>query len=311
MRIIFFGASKFAVFSLDALTAARHEIAAVVCPPDKRSGRGLKLCPVPVKESALKKGLNILEPESPNTDRGFWAKLKALNADVFAVVAYGHILSKEILDMPNIFAVNLHPSLLPKYRGAAPINWAIINGDEKTGVSVIKMTDKMDAGPVLYQEEEVIAEEDTSVSLGKRLSEKGASALKKVISLIETKKISFCKQNDKEVTFAPKLNKEDARLNFKIPAFQLHNRIRGMADWPVAFAFFAGKKIQITGSYYAHEEQSVYEASYITKITARAIHVATTEGVLLIKQVKPQGKKEMPAADFVRGYHLKEGDKFD
>ncbi|MFH1856886.1 MAG: methionyl-tRNA formyltransferase [Candidatus Omnitrophota bacterium] len=308
MRIVFFGSSQFSVPSLKALADARYDIAAVVTPPDKKAGRGLKIRPTEVKEFSLERGFFVLQPSHPNKDKNFLKNLKELKADVFAVVAYGHILSGEIIDMPHFFTINLHPSLLPKYRGSAPINWVLINGDEKTGVSIIKVIKQMDAGPVIYQQEEKIFKDDTAVSLGQRLAEKGAEALVKAVSLIETGKIIFISQNEEVVTFAPKLKKEDALINFKLPAHVLYNKIRGMAGWPTAFTFFKNKRVELLETDYEKIKTECFP-SVIVDISKENIKVAAGEEILVIKKVKPEGKKEMPAADFARGCRLKKGDK--
>lgn len=310
MKVIFFGSSQFALPSLNALTNTHCEILAVITPPDKKAGRGLKISPSVLKEFALKKGIPVLQPEFPNKDEAFLNKLKELNADVFAVVSYGHILNENILDMPFFFSVNLHPSLLPKYRGAAPINWPIINGDKETGASIIKMTRGMDAGPIIYQETEEISSDDTAVSLSQRLSQKGAEALVKSLALIESGKVILKPQAEGEVSFAPKLQKEDGHINFNLTVLELHNKIRGMLGWPTAFTFFNGRRIELLESGY-EEKKSGSSPSEIIEISKEEIKAAAGSGILIIKRVKPEGKKDMTAGDFARGWRLKKGDKFE
>lgn len=310
MKIIFFGSSQFALPSLKSISETDHDVLGVVTQPDKKAGRGLKIAQTVIKAFALEKGIPVLQPGSPNKDEAFLKRLKELRADVFVVVSYGHILSENIFDMPFFFSINLHPSLLPKYRGAAPINWAIINGDTNTGVSVIKMTREMDAGPIICQETEEISDEDTAVSLSQRLSQKGAGVLVKSLSLMENCKVILKLQAEGMVSFAPKLKKEDGRINFNLTALELHNRIRGMLGWPTAFTFFCGKRIELLES--GHEEiKSSFLPSEIIELGREEIKVAAGDGILIIKRVKPEGKKEMPAGDFARGYRLKKGDKFD
>jgi methionyl-tRNA formyltransferase len=309
MRIVFFGSSQFALPSLKAIVDTQHRILAVVTPPDRRAGRGLKLRPTTVKEFSIKKGLFLLQPENPNKDEVFIEKLKSFKADVFVVVSYGFILGKHILDIPGFFAINLHPSLLPKYRGAAPINWAIINGEKKTGISVIKMTEKMDGGPIIYQSEEEISTYDTSLSLGIRLSQKGAQALVETLSLIEKNKVNLRPQEEEKASFAPKLKKEDAHIDFNLPAWDLHNKVRGMLDWPVAFTFLKDKRIELLETDF-EKEKIDYLPSKIIDIGRNHIKVSTGKGILIIKKLKPEGKKEMSASDFARGYRLKKGDNF-
>lgn len=310
MKVIFFGSSQFALPSLKALFETHRDVLALVTPPDKKAGRGLKISPSALKEFALEKGIPVLQPESPNKDEAFLERLKSFKADVFVVVSYGHILNEKILTLPHIFSINLHPSLLPKYRGAAPINWAVINGDKKTGVSIIKMTKKMDAGPIIYQETQDISDDDTTVSLGLRLAQKGAEALVKSLELLENGKVILKPQDETKVYFAPKLEKQDGCINFCLPAVELHNKIRGMLGWPTAFTFFFGKKIEVLESGY-EENKTAGSASEIIEMGKEEIKTATGRGVLIIKKVKPEGKKEMTAGDFARGWRLKKGDKFE
>jgi len=309
MKVVFFGSSKFSLPSLIALAKTEHEVVAVITPPDKKGGRGLKLRPTAVKDYALKNSLEILQPQNPSKDKGFESKLKKFNAEVFIIISYGHILSSYVLNLANSFAINVHPSLLPKYRGAAPVNWAIINGDKKTGITIFKVTEKVDAGPIIYQEEEDILKEDNSVSLGKRLSEKAPKVLLKSLSMIKQGSVKLVPQQAKEATFAPKLKKKDGLINFNQPAYKLHNKIKGMLDWPTAFTFFRGKRIEILKSNF-DKAQSNYPTSTVIDVGSQGIKVATKEGILLMERLKPEGKKEISACDFARGYRVKEGDSF-
>ena len=309
MRIVFFGSSQFAVPCLKAITEAHHQILAVATATDKKAGRGLKLCRTKIKDLCLEKNFYILQPQNPNKDKAFVNTLRELKADAFVVVSYGCILSEDILGIPHFFAINLHPSLLPKYRGAAPINWAIINGEQKTGISVIKMTKKIDAGPIIYQQEDEISREDTIFSLGERLSQEGALAVVKTLSLMESGKITFKAQEEEKVSFAPRLKKEDARIDFNLPALNLHNRIRGMLNWPVAFTFFKNKRIELLISDY-EEKKTNCPASQIIEIAGEHIKISTGDGILIVKKVKPEGKREMPVCDFARGHGMREGDNF-
>lgn len=309
MKIVFFGSGEFALTSLKALTDTCHQIMAVVTPSDKKAGRGLKVTPVPVKQFALEKKIAVFQPECPNTQTVFFNNLKKIKADVFVVVSYGHILNKRIIGLPRFFSINLHPSLLPEYRGAAPINWAVINGDKKTGVSVIKMTAKMDAGPLLCQKEEIIFKKDTSISLAGRLAELGKKVLIESLDLIEDGRAVLIPQEEEKATWAPKLTKEDALIDFNLPAEKLYNKIRGLAGWPTAYTFFNNKRIEILEADYEFGGAGALPAQ-IVEVSDSEVRTAAGEGILILKRVKPEGKREMPAPDFARGARLKKGDKF-
>lgn len=311
MKIVFFGSGDFALPSLKALADTYHQIMAVVTPVDKKAGRGLKLTPVPVKQFALEKKMTVFQPAHPNTEAVFFNNLKKIKADVFVVVSYGHILNKRIIDLPNFFSINLHPSLLPEYRGAAPINWAVINGDEKTGISVIKMTAKMDAGPLLCQKEEIILKKDTSLSLAGRLAELGKEVLIESLDLIENGQAVLIPQEEKKATLAPKLTKEDAWVDFNLPAEKLYNKIRGIAGWPTAYTFFNNKRIEILEADYEFGigNGAGLAPGQVVEVTNSVVKILTGEGRLILKKIRPEGKKEMTASDFARGARLKIGEK--
>lgn len=231
MNIIFLGSAQFAVPSLKILLSTNHRISCVVTQPDRQKGRGLSIAGTPVKTTASEAGLKLYQPKDVNTPEAIKI-LKNLNPDLLVVIAYGQILSQEILNIPKLFAVNLHASILPKYRGAAPINRAIINGESATGVTIIKMVRQMDAGPVILQKAVDISETDTSVTLEEKLSDIGAHLLLQSLKLIENGEYKLIPQDEAKVIFAPKLKKEDGLIKWDKPAQDIYNLIRGCIVWP-------------------------------------------------------------------------------
>ena len=244
MNIAFFGSSEFAVPSLIALKASGYEISCVVTQPDRKKGRGLSLTVTPVKGLAQKNEVKIYQPLSINTPEDI-KFLKSLNADLFVVMAYGQILSPEVLNIPRILAINAHASLLPKYRGAAPINWALIKGEKKTGVTIMKMVEEMDAGPIILQEGVDIRDEDTAITLEDELSRIAAGLIIEAIRSIEDNNYKLIPQPKEDVSFAPKLKKEDGRINWNKSALEISNLIRGCVGWPGAFSFYKDKRLKI------------------------------------------------------------------
>ena len=233
MKIVFFGSSEFAVPSLELLLKSQHDVLAVVTQPDREKGRDRVLAPTPVKEAASKEGIKVLQPENVN-DPSFSEVLKKLSADLFVVVAFGQILAKDTLDIPELYSINLHASMLPKYRGAGPVNWTIIKGETKTGLTIIKMNERMDAGDIMLQRKVPIEAEDTAKSLSSRLSYLGGVLVLDAIRFIELDKIKFKRQPKKAGVLAPKLKKEDGLINWGKPAKEVRNRIRGCTPWPGA-----------------------------------------------------------------------------
>ena len=226
MRIVFFGSSKFALPFLKKLIESGHEVVCVVTQPDKKGGRGMHLSITPVKDSAEQFGLKIYQPSDVKASE-VREYLKKFSADLFVVIAYGQILPQEILDIPKFFSVNVHASLLPKYRGAAPLNWSIIKGEKTTGVTVIKMDSSMDTGPVISQEKVLLNEADTAQSLGERLSNIGSELLLDTIKSIEEGKFELTPQNASEATMAPKMKKENGMIDWSVSAESIFNLVRG------------------------------------------------------------------------------------
>jgi methionyl-tRNA formyltransferase len=309
MNIVFFGSANFSVPSLKALLNAGHRISCVLTQPDRQKGRGLQIAETPIKKIAKDVSLNIYQPQRVNTDEVI-KFLEYLSPDLFVVVAYGQILSQEILDIPKIFSINAHASLLPKYRGAAPINRAIINGDNKTGITIIKMIDKMDAGPIILQKTLDINEDDTSVTLEEKLSSLAAQLLMDAIRSIENKDYHLTMQDETRVSFAPKLQKKDGQINWDKSAQDIYNLIRGCLGWPDAFTYYNGKLLKIhRASVCPFARLPVCPLpGEIIKVSGEGIVVATGRDNLIIEELQIEGKRIMQAGEFIAGHKIRVGE---
>ena len=299
MKILFMGTPSFAVPTLEEL-AKNYEIVGVVCQPDKPAGRGKKLTPPPVKVTAQRLGLRVFQPERIKT---FIETLKDLKPDLIVVVAYGKILPKEIIYSPPYKTLNLHASLLPKYRGASPIHRALIAGERETGNTVMLVTEKMDAGDILAQEKVAIEEEDNLFTLSEKLSKKGAKLLSRTIPLWVEGKIKPIPQREELATYAPPVQKEEMRICWKADAESVRNRIRGL--YPNAFTFFRGQRIKILKASLTDGEGQPGEV-----LNGADLIVACGKGALKVEElISPKGKR-MSGKDFCRGYRPKEGELF-
>lgn len=309
MNIVFFGSGDFAVTVFKGLIGSRHAIAACVTQPDRPKGRHLKVEASGVKTEAVRHRLAVMEPAHLKSS-DFIESLKGCNADLFVVVSYGHILPKEILLLPKIFCINIHPSLLPKYRGAAPINWAVINGDEKTGVSIIKMDLLMDAGEIISQMEVMIDKSDTSISLTEKLSVVSVGLLLKTLEAIENNTHTLTRQNPSQATLAPKLTKQHGLIHWHESAVKIHNLVRGLLPWPGAFTCCSGKLLKILETKALDVEPKDALPGEIIGISAREIVVMTGRGALGILRVHPESSREMDIKSFMAGHKLGIGFKF-
>jgi methionyl-tRNA formyltransferase len=308
MRIIFFGTPEFAVPSLQALIDSGEKIVAVVTQPDRVKGRGHKLSQPPVKENALSKGIPVIQPSDIRTS-GFYEELSGFKPDIIIVVAYGKIVPLSILRLPPAGCVNVHASLLPQYRGAAPIQWALINGEEKTGITTMLMDEGLDTGDMLLTEEVAIDDEDNAYTLSQRLSQVGASLLVETLKGMQNSMLKPVPQRGK-ASFAPPLKKENGRINWSLSARDIFNLIRGTFPWPGAYCYLNGEKLHIIRAKAEHDSING-PVGRITQISGSEIRVNTGAGTLAITEVKPEGKTIMPAAAFVNGRHLKEGAAFE
>jgi len=309
MRVIFMGTPTFALPSLKRLVEGGHEVVLVVTQPDRRAGRGLRLQPPPVKVAAEALGLPVLQPETLK-DEAVIARLRDLASDVLVVAAYGRFIPKAILDIPRLGCYNVHPSLLPRFRGPAPIHRVLMAGEEKTGVTIIRMDEGMDTGPILLQKVTPILPEDTAGSLEDRLAVLGAEALVEALWLVEKNEAVLVPQEHGLATYAPKLREEEGRLRWAWEARRLHNLIRGFSPEPGAYTFFRGKRLKILRSALVSEEEGGQPGT-ILAVGKEGLVVATGRGALRLLEVQPEGRRRMTAAEFARGAHLRIGEALD
>jgi methionyl-tRNA formyltransferase len=306
MRIVFMGTPKFAVPSLEILLKNGYEISAVVTAPDKPRGRGQQVSFTPIKEFAINHGLSILQPEKMR-DEQFISALRSLNPDLIVVVAF-RILPPEVFSLPSCGSFNLHASLLPKYRGAAPINWAIINGDKETGVTSFFLKEKVDTGSILLQEVLTIDENETAGELHDRLSELGSRVVLHSVQLIESGRVQARPQDESLASPAPKIFKDDCRIQWHKTAVELHNIIRGLSPHPCAWTVHHGKNIKLYKSILL--EKSIVSPGTVVEVTNESLCIGTGKGVLSIIEIQQEGKKRLGIKEFLRGYPISEGDLF-
>ncbi|MEW6001149.1 MAG: methionyl-tRNA formyltransferase [Nitrospirota bacterium] len=306
MRIVFFGTPSFSVPSLVKLLDSGEKVIAVVTQPDKRKGRSSVPFPPPVKELALSKGLKILQPVKIK-EPSFLIELSNMKPEIIVVVAFGKILSSEILKLPPFGCVNVHASLLPEYRGAAPIQWAIINGGKKTGITTMLMDEGLDTGDILLQEEVEIADTDNAETLGKRLAETGASLLIKTIEGLRDGTIKPIPQIGTP-SYAPTFKKEDGKIDWSKTAREIFNFVRGMYPWPGVYCYLNMERIKITK---VRVLEGFGKPGRIEKDREKEFIVGTGEGLISITELQPEGKRPMSAADFLHGRRIKEGTFFD
>lgn len=311
MKIIFFGSSHFAVPALEALIKSIDEVCCVVTQPDKKRGRHLHLGWTDVKVAAKEAGLEVFQTENINS---FAAQeyLTRYHADLFVIIAYGQILSQAILDIPKVFALNLHASLLPKYRGAAPINWAIMAGEETTGLTIIQVTRKMDSGPMLIQKKVAIDKGDDSITLEDKLRRLGADLLLEALSEIKNNTYKLTTQDEKKVVFAPKLKKDDGYIDWARPAAEICNLVRGSLPWPGAFTYYKGKLLKIykVRCLEDFKPQGVFRYTEVAEVMKDEIIVLTGKGALAIEELQPEGARRLSAKEFIIGHKIKRGDVF-
>ncbi len=308
LRIIFMGTPDFAVPTLQALLDSPDEVITVICQPDRKRGRGKKLSPPPVKVLAEQAGIPVLQPTKIRTDE-FLDTIRELRPDLIIVTAYGRILPGSLLNLPPLGTINVHGSLLPRYRGAAPIQWAVIKGETETGVTIMQMDEGMDTGDILLPVTLPINENDTSGSLFDKLSVLGGKALIKAIGLLKEGRLVPIKQDDSLATEAPMLNKEMGHLDWNRDAAELHCLIRGLDPWPSAYGFLAEKRFRFFKPQVVAAR--VEEApGTLCRADKEGILVATGQNYLLIREIQPEGKKRMSVQSCLCGLQLPIGEKF-
>ena len=310
MRLIFMGTPEFAIASLEKLTQSRHEMVGVVTVPDKPKGRGRKLSESPVKTFAREHDLKILTPGNLK-DEGFVQTLRELSPDLMMVVAF-RILPEVVFIIPAKGTINLHASLLPKYRGAAPINWAIMNGETKSGLTTFYIKKKVDTGNMIMQREVEIDAEENFGEVHDRMAQIGAEVLLETVDLIERGEVEATRQDDALATPAPKITPEHCRIDWSRKAVEIRNQIRGLAPSPGAFALFRGKILKIFKAQVVEDRSSSGNLGEVVETEKKeSLRVRTGSGILSLLEVQPEGKRRMTVEEFVRGYRVQPEEKLE
>jgi methionyl-tRNA formyltransferase len=306
-RLIFMGTPDFALPCLKALLQAEEEVVAVYTQPDRPRGRGQKICPSPIKELAVDSRLPVFQPKTLR-DAPVLSQLAEHKPDLLIVVAYGLILPQEVLDVPTWGTVNVHASLLPKYRGAAPIQWAIIKGEKETGVTTMRLDAGLDTGDLLYQQPLAILGTDTTQSLQDRLSEAGATLLVQTLSALRQGTLVPFPQDPRLASYAPPLKKEQGEINWELPAREINGWIRGLTPWPGAFTFCRGKRLLLhLASTETENDRGILGS--IHSLPDGLIRVQTGQGLLVLKEVQLEGHRRVSSQEFLKGFPLKIGDR--
>jgi methionyl-tRNA formyltransferase len=313
MLLVFCGTPSFAVPTLERLIGAGHSVPLVVTQPDRPRGRGMEVAVSPVKDAAIRLGIAVLQPATIKNNAEFRDQLAAIKPDAIIVVGYGHIIPQWIIDLPRLGNLNLHASLLPKYRGAAPIQWAIANGESITGVTTMRIDAGLDTGDILMQREIPIGPDDTAETLGPNLASIGADLMVETLRGLENGQVRPAPQDHSQATLAPILKKEDGRMDFARSANDLFNRLRGFQPWPGAFTIFKGKTLQV------HRARPLQHAVQLTpgEVAVEGTHLFVgcgenkakdTDTALELVEIQLEGKRRMTAQEFINGYRPKSGD---
>jgi len=306
LKVVFMGTPDFAVPSLKALHEAGYEIPLVITQPDKPAGRGKKITPPPVKVLAESLEIPVYQPEKVKGNEELIEKLKEISPDLIVVAAYGKILPDEILNLPKFRCINVHASLLPEYRGASPIQSALLDGKEKTGVTIMLISPELDAGDIISQREVPIEKSDNAQTLHDKLAKVGAELLVETIPLYVSGELKPVPQDSSKATYCKPITKEMGRIDWNLPAEKIFNMVRAFTPWPSAYTTFRGKRVKITK---AEPIDGTGEPGKIIKAD-RELVVATGKGALKIEKLKPEGKKEISGEEFIRGYRIQTGDFF-
>ena len=304
MKVIFMGTPDFSVGTLEALIAAGHEITLAVTQPDKPKGRGKSMQYPPVKEAALEHGIEVYQPRRVREPECI-EYLRKYEADIIVVVAFGQILPKKILEMPKHGCINVHASLLPKYRGAAPIQWAVINGEKRTGVTTMRMDEGLDTGDMILKEEVELDKEETGGSLFERLAKTGAALCVKTLKAIEEGTAAYTPQNQEDATHTTIIKKQLGEMDFTKPAEELERLVRGLNPWPSAYTFLNGKTLKVWRASVL-ERESGKKPGFI-EVGKSTIAVQTGKGMLQLEEIQLEGKKRMQTDAFLRGVSLETG----
>lgn len=310
-RIIYLGTPEFALAPLQALLDHGEEVVAVICQPDRPKGRGKKLTPPPTKELATRYGIPVLQPRQIKSPE-LLTEISSYHPDLLVVAAYGRILPDPLLKVAPLGTINVHGSLLPAYRGAAPIQWAILNGESETGVTIMQVVEEMDAGDILLQHRLAIAPDDTSGTLAARMSQLGAQALMEALELLKAGRLQPVRQDESQVTLAPPLCKTMSRIDWHLPAARISGLIRGLDPWPLARTTLDGQEMRLFRPEVAAEPAGG-EPGTITVLQPEydRLGIATGEGCLLVGEIQRAGGKRMSISAFHRGHPLTLGQRFD
>jgi methionyl-tRNA formyltransferase len=306
MRIIFFGTPQFAVSTLQKLVETRHSVLAVVTQPDRPKGRHLKVGQSPVKELAREKKIQVLQPQTIGDE--FLEEIANLKADLFVVVSYGKILPGSLLKIPRLYSLNVHASLLPKYRGASPIPNALLNQEAQTGVTLMRITEQLDAGDILLQQTVPIDPQDDAVTLSEKLSHTGAELMIQALGLVESGKAVFHPQDESQVVYTKRLKKEDGKIDWSRPAKEIEALVRALVPWPSAYTFYQGKRLKLW-KVIAKQRACYGRCGQSLKISDEGIDVSTGDGALTLLELQPESGRRMRAIEFASGYRLRPGDE--
>ncbi len=310
LRIVFCGTPAFAVPSLRHLIAQQDfRVEAIVTQPDRPRGRGQEMAASPVKDAALAAGVPVFQPEKIKSDAAL-DYFKRLAPDVVVIIAYGQIISQRLIDIPRLGWINLHASLLPKYRGAAPINWAIVNGETRTGLTTMRIDAGLDTGPMLLKYETEIGRDETAPELAARLADAGAPLVAETLRGLESGAIAAAPQDSSQATFAPPLKKEDGRIDWWLSARKIYNRIRGLQPWPGAFTSFRGKNCQIWGKPLKPVSAGGMPGIMLPTQEDGLLVICGGASVLRVEQVQLEGRKRVTAQEFANGARLVPGERF-
>ena len=307
LRVVFMGTPDFAVPCLDMLIAQQYQVVAVVSQPDRPKGRGQNLAQSPVKQAALAYGLTVLQPNKVK-EADFQTELALLKPDLIIVVAFGQLLPQAILELPPLGCINVHASLLPAYRGAAPIHWAVMNGEQVTGVTTMYMDAGMDTGDMILKKEVGITIDDTTGMIHDKLKDSGAQLLRETIELIAAGKAPRTPQSPSTATYAPMLNRDLEAIDWQKSALAIHNLVRGLNPWPGAYCSYQEKNLKTWKTRVYEGDDMIIQPGTIVKITTEGFVVKTGQGMLELLEVQPASKRRMSAKDFACGYNIAVGD---
>lgn len=310
MRILFMGTGGFAVPSLKALLASQHEVIGVVTQPDRPAGRGRQLRVSPIKQIAVEACITVYQPEKVRSE-DFVALVRDLSPDAIVVASFGQIIPKSVLEIPKFGNINVHSSLLPKYRGAAPIHYALFKGEERTGVTTMLMNVGLDTGPILLQAELEILPDEDEASLEARLAEIGAELLLTTLSEVESGSVVPKEQDDSLASYAPSVKREECMIDWQSDARTIVNRVRGCSPRPGAYTFWQGSVVKVWSASVSEDQNGEKKSGEVVRVTDEGIIVKAGNGTVLLRIIQPENKKRMQAAEFARGYRVSIGSNFN